>query len=48
LIEAADYSCFDSSVKEKYVTHNAVLVGKDGDSFLVEVKGAPSQIKVPV
>ena len=35
-------------VKETYVTHLAVLMGKIGDEFVVNVKGAGGPVKVSV
>jgi len=48
LIESENYSSYDPTVKEKYVTHNAVLLGKEGNKFIVEVKGSSEPIKVGV
>jgi hypothetical protein len=48
LIESPHYSTYDASITEKYVTHNAKLVGREGNDFIVEVANAPDLIKVPV
>jgi hypothetical protein len=48
LIESPQYSTYDASIPEKYVTHNAKLIGKEGSNFIVEVTNAPDLIKVPV
>ena len=48
LIESEEYSSYDEKVGERFVTHNAILVGREGNHFLIDVKNSPNLIKVPL
>ena len=42
-----NYMMFDPS-QEKYCTHNAKLVGREGNDFIVQIRGSNDTLKVPV
>ena len=46
-VDAANYMMYDPS-SDKFATHNARLVGRDGGDFVVELQGSEKPIKVPV
>ena len=46
-VDAANYMMHDPA-SDKFATHNARLVGRDGSNFVVELKGSEQPIKVPV
>ena len=45
--DSQNYMRYDSK-QEKYCTHNAKLIGRDGTNFIAEVEGCPEPLSVPV